>query len=351
MNSPDSSNLTCAPMPKTRVCLRTELYTAEYLSRDSQTFRFLLEGLDRDDAWIMVEDEFYAIAQSFTQHLHYAEYVRRKKEAKARTTEPERPTDGRTSMPKSVQRKKEAEALDARQKDGLAQIDGNGRNQDPSEDEDDDTWAGTHLHGLMTSPRKSRSLVGVQGVKSSTRAAAGFGQVASSQTTACEPPNVPSSPPPIPLLSRAAQSHVVELDISTGSEDDDDDDDLDKEVPQPVRPPNKRPVSPPSRTVVDQNQTPKSRPRPQQTEAVRAEASSRRATQRSKTPKLESGFKSKMDMFFDDFDKLPEPSESDSTISNGPNDTKPGTSTPRKTDGDHNLQSKSRYKDVPTFIV
>lgn len=294
----------------------------------------------------MVEDEFYTIAQSFTQHLHYAEYVRRKKEAKNRTTEPERPTDGRTSMPKSVQRKKEAEALHSRQKDGLAQIEGNGGNQDPSDDEDDDTWAGTHLHGLMTSPRKSRSLVGVQGVKSSTRAAAGFGQVPSSQATVR---NLASSPPPIPPPSRAAQSHIVELDISTASEDDDDDD-LDRYVSPIVRPPNRRPASSPKRSVMDQNRTPKPRPRPQKVETVMPEPSSQRNTQRSKTPKVEGGFRSKMDMFFDDFDKLPEPSESDSTISNGPNDTKPETSTPRKTDGDHE-QSKSRYKDVPTFIV
>jgi hypothetical protein len=128
----------------------------------------------------MVEDEFYTIAQSFTQHLHYAEYIRRKKEAKAQSTEAlndiQRPTDGRTQLPKEAVRRKEAEALAARQKAGLAHLEE--PEAEKNDSDDDDTWAGTHLHGLLTSPRKSRSLVGAHAMKSSTRAAAGFRQAA-----------------------------------------------------------------------------------------------------------------------------------------------------------------------------
>ena len=126
----------------------------------------------------MVEDEFYAVAQTFTQHLHHAEYLRRRKQVKAENAagivEIERPTDGRTPLPNEVERKREAEALRERQKAGLAQI-GDGGVDGRDEDEDDERWAGTHLHGLMTSPRKVRSLVGAHAPKSCTRAAAGFG--------------------------------------------------------------------------------------------------------------------------------------------------------------------------------
>lgn len=38
-------------------------------------------GLDGDDIYVMVEDEFLATAQTFTQHLHQAEYHRLRKQA------------------------------------------------------------------------------------------------------------------------------------------------------------------------------------------------------------------------------------------------------------------------------
>jgi hypothetical protein len=44
------------------------------------------EGYDADDIFMIVEDEFQTVAQSFTHHLHHAEYVRMKK--KARTVPP-----------------------------------------------------------------------------------------------------------------------------------------------------------------------------------------------------------------------------------------------------------------------
>jgi hypothetical protein len=137
--------------------------------------------------YIMVEDEFYAVAQTFTQHLHHAEYVRRRKQAKLENAtaikDLARPTDGKTVMRKETKKQKESEELAARQKKGLDEtrgrrprVDSEEEGSDLDEDRDDDPWVGTSLQTLMTSPRKARSLVGLQGIKSTTRAAAGYRQ-------------------------------------------------------------------------------------------------------------------------------------------------------------------------------
>lgn len=277
--------------------------------------RFLVEGLDKDDAWVMVEDEFYAIAQTFTQHLHYAEYVRRKKEAKARSAaaikELERPTDGQTAMPKTLQMRKNAEALETRQKDGLAQLEGPlDDNPEEHTDEEDGAWAGTHLHGLMTSPRKSRSLVGAHAVKSSTRAAAGFGQASKPDRHSGQvrrPQNVFSTP--------AKQSNEI-IDLETASEEDSD---IDGDVYPIVMPSvttrqegtpsraSERPTPPAKRQI---STTPmKSTPK---TPSVHKVIS----TPIQKSSKPATAFKSRVQMLFDDFDELPEPSQSISYISN-----------------------------------
>jgi hypothetical protein len=73
----------------------------------------------------------------------------------------ERPTDGRTPLSKEAERQREREAFRKRQKAGLARLDGqNTDEQADDHDEDDQRWTGTHLHDLMTSPRKARSLAG-----------------------------------------------------------------------------------------------------------------------------------------------------------------------------------------------
>ncbi|KAF2152294.1 hypothetical protein K461DRAFT_278512 [Myriangium duriaei CBS 260.36] len=54
----------------------------------------LHEGYDADDGHMMVEDEFLATAQLYTQHLHYAEYARLKKAAREReNATPGKPTN------------------------------------------------------------------------------------------------------------------------------------------------------------------------------------------------------------------------------------------------------------------
>lgn len=295
----------------------------------------------------MVEDEFYAIAQTFTQHLHYAEYVRRKKEAKARSAaaikELERPTDGQTAMPKALQMRKNAEALDARQKDGLAQLEAPvDDNPEEHTDEEDGAWAGTHLHGLMTSPRKSRSLVGAHAVKSSTRAAAGFGQASTPDRKVRRSENANPAP--------AVQSIDV-IDLETASEEDSD---IDGGIYPVVMPslstrqestPSRtaeRPAPPPKRQIsgTPMKSTPKTptlhkeRPTP---------------TQRSNIPG--TGFKSRVQMLFDDFDELPESSQPNSYISDQKEESTPGKSAAKEASGTNNLVSESRYNDVPTFLM
>ncbi|KAJ5106763.1 hypothetical protein N7456_003438 [Penicillium angulare] len=331
-------------------------------ARPCPTEEFIIEGLDKDDGWVMVEDEFYAIAQTFTQHLHYAEYVRRKKEAKAQSAvavaDLERPTDGQTHISKSLQLKKDAELLAARQKEGLAQLEASGDINREESDEEDDAWAGTHLHGLMTSPRKVRSLVGVQGVKSSTRAAAGFGQASSPSTDRRGMGSTARTRSPTLASSRAAQSHVIDLGMETVSEEEDalgletasdEDDDLDGETHTTPRPSTTRLDS--SRRAISErpNHTLKSR----ESEISNTATFKQKATSQSNKQPA-GGFKSRVQMLFDDLDELPEPSKSNSPISGIKKEASLGTQTPQtpnNPNSDNNLESKPRYKDVPTFLM
>ena len=206
----------------------------------------MCDGLDRDDIYIMVEDEFHAVAKQFTQHLHHAEYVRLKNLSKARNASTistiSHPTDSITTMRIETKKKKENEAKAAKQKAALEQIKGRvaPRTRSDSDDEsdvqvsnDDDPWAGTTLQGLMTSPsRKNTSLTGLQGVLSSTRAAAGF----SKPQASVAPPRQYDLDPQ--TVSKTSTVRTTAATASRGSEalraDDDetasDDDDLDAPV-------------------------------------------------------------------------------------------------------------------------
>ncbi|KAL8913847.1 MAG: hypothetical protein Q9171_001451 [Xanthocarpia ochracea] len=159
--------------------------------------QYMREGLNHDDIYIMVEDEFLFTAQLFTSHLHHAEYVRLKNAAKARntslhpTTDPlARPTDSITTMRAETKKKKEAEARMGKNKAALDKMRSDARSKiavDSDEDnniigsEDEyeaDTalWKGTSLQGLMapTLRKNLTSLSGLQGIQSSTRAAKGY---------------------------------------------------------------------------------------------------------------------------------------------------------------------------------
>lgn len=292
----------------------------------------------------MVEDEFYAIAQSFTQHLHYAEYIRRKKEAKTRiaaTNDIQRPTDGRTKLSKEAERRKDAEALTARQKAGLARLEGPEEAKDDSDDDDDDdTWAGTHLHGLMTSPRKSRSLMGAHALKSSTRAAAGFGQATSSSSQRAAAGAVSSmaaAAHDLPVHEEVASDEEADLDGETAS---DEDDDLDGRA-RPIR--------------IPQSHRLRNSARPQNTQITRESINTMPKIQEVKDrvpPRPANGFKSRVQMLFDDLDELPEPSRFNvSSTSNMKKDTSSTNNNTHDGPETDNLESKKpRFNDVPTFL-
>ena len=186
-------------------------------------------GLSHDDIYIMVEDEFQAVAQTFTQHLHHAEYTRLKNIAKSRTTSAlnttTRPTDSVTAMRIETRKKKEAEVREAKQKSALQQMTKapipDNKSDSDSDNKLDASWAGTVLQTLMTSPRKHRtSLTGLHGVKSSTRAAAGFSKpeirVVPAKATR------PFDPTPRNVKQRPPEGEEGEKDGATTSGSDDD---------------------------------------------------------------------------------------------------------------------------------
>ncbi|KAL4742745.1 hypothetical protein BDV11DRAFT_166905 [Aspergillus similis] len=190
---------------------------------------FIREGLDKDDIYIMVEDEFYTVAQTFTRHLHYAEYVRRKKEAKVRNADTiadiARPTSGVTPMSVELKKRYAADELEARQRDGLDAVLGKQlpRDEDAGDDpEMEVSWAGTRLQDFMLRPKKVRSLARLQKPRSSTRAAAEF-----SQSSRLGSDSGVGYGPADDILVGKGQKEPAVTDETT-----DDDDDLDAGVSQ-----------------------------------------------------------------------------------------------------------------------
>lgn len=320
--------------------------------------RYLIEGFDNDDIYMMVEDEFYAVAQSFTKHLHFAEYVRQAKEAKSqnasRIQDLARPTDGITPMSEGTKKKKEAESLAERQKKGLGMLDNNEGSREGEEDDDDvfqdDSWAGTSLYDLMMSPRRSRTLVGAQRIKSSTRAAAGF--VQSSQNSSAGGIAVPGlSSSPLGSREQERRGFIQE----TASEDDDLDvqptttfkrriEDIKtpktEKSAESITPTPKRSIShAPNNSI--KKPKPETKPIPTPTPSIN--------TAGNKTRPSPSPFKPKprRRMLFDDFDELPEPA---SNISMQEQKRKSSSSIEKSANG-RESKKKSRLNEVPTFVL
>lgn len=132
---------------------------------------------------MMVEDEFYSTSQSYTQHLHHAEYKRLKEIAKNRENEIKtRPTDnGRSTMTVDGKMALKVAAQEKNVKNALKNIGAHPNKGDEDMDEDD-PWVGTQLAGLMDSPRKATKLRASRlgAGRSETKAAKGFQR--SSQT-------------------------------------------------------------------------------------------------------------------------------------------------------------------------
>lgn len=288
---------------------------------------------------MMVEDEFYAMAQTFTKHLHYAEYVKRKKEAKlqnaAAIKDLARPTDGVTPRSEETKRKEAAATLSARQRAGLEKMGGTRPQLDSDKEEDDtdedDGLAGTSLGYLMTSPRKARSLVGMQGVKSSTRAAAGFAQASGSKRRKTNPDaHIHSS-----LKAEIeADDHVAD---ATATEDDD----LDVQVTKTSTRPTEKKHSIGSDANSPALRTSSSTPQ----YTANNDKGKRPVRVIHRTPPLG---RSRRKVFVDDFDELPEPSN--------PNPSAHGRLISHTTNNTNDPNEsgvnskKSRLNEVPTFL-
>ena len=225
------------------------------------TEEFMRPGLSADDIYIMVEDEFHAVAQTFTKHLHHAEYIRLRNAAKERNASTinniSRPVALDTTMREETRKKKEAEARQVKIKDALESIKGPKRARDPldvsdsdfEEDRQDDPWQGTQLqHFIHTTPKKPLiGLTGLQGVISHTRAAAGYSKPE-------KRPSQPTANVSKPILAQAAND----------STSDTDDDDLDAPSRLPSCPPPRIPSRPPTTTTSKANPSATSRDPPKQ---------------------------------------------------------------------------------------
>lgn len=210
-------------------------------------------GLSADDIYIMVEDEFHAVAQTFTKHLHHAEYIRLRNAAKDRNASAisniSRPVDSITNMREETRKKKEVEAREVKMKAAIESIKAPKRAKGPldesdisdfEEDKQDDPWQGTQLQRFMTTtPKKSLTgLTGLQGVVSHTRVAAGYSKPEKRPSQSTRPfQAVPSSP--------RASKMIVAQAAGDFASDTEDDDDLDAPSRLPSRPPSRIPSRPP----------------------------------------------------------------------------------------------------------
>ncbi|PWY89036.1 hypothetical protein BO70DRAFT_393553 [Aspergillus heteromorphus CBS 117.55] len=327
---------------------------------------YLREGFDKDDIYMMVEDEFYAVAQTFTQHLHYAEYVRRKKEAKLQSATViqnlARPTDGVTPMSEEVKRRKAAEELSLKQKAGVERGRGERPAVDSEEERDDnnieeegeegDMWAGTSLHDLMVSPRKARSLVGIQGVKSSTRAAAGLRASLATGTGRWGSGD--------DGIRGAGAKDEEEVDLlETDSGDDDLDARTETKTPTPMRPV-KQGQQGQQQQQQQQRRSTDSDSKVRGISSLRSSPVAGRATEdrgirrvksmsaRTSTP---TGTQSKRRLLFDDFDELPELHKSNIQVQGQRSSPSLGGDTQQTPRGiDPKAKKKSRLNEVPTFL-
>lgn len=120
----------------------------------------MINGLEHDDGWVMVEDEFLTTAKLYTAHLHHADYQRLKNLSRVRAVSTlsgiERPTDGRTKQTTLTKKMIQAGAL---RKGTDAAITNLGLPAEVNEDEDDDPYMqDPQLAGLMNQTQLKESV-------------------------------------------------------------------------------------------------------------------------------------------------------------------------------------------------
>jgi hypothetical protein len=139
----------------------------------------MVDGLDGDDAWVMVEDEFLSTAKLFTQHLHHAQYQQLKKLIRAKNastvTSILRPTDGKTVMSLQTKKKVEGAAQRRQNERTIRNINGDDSDSDVDSLDEEDPWLrDPRLAGLMNTKEPSAKLGKLTGVQSRVESAAGY---------------------------------------------------------------------------------------------------------------------------------------------------------------------------------
>lgn len=136
-------------------------------------------GYDKDDRFIMVEDEFQAVAQTYTAHLHRAEYKRLKQEAKR--CHPTTLEDATSFVAGETKTKLQALNLHRKQTQAIDAMLGRSGDttqmtEEDEEDNIDDPWSGTSLAKLTANgAHQKTSLKGLERLPSNTKAARGYG--------------------------------------------------------------------------------------------------------------------------------------------------------------------------------
>lgn len=190
------------------------------------------EGIEEDDKYRMVEDEFLATAQQFTVHLHAAEYKRQEKAARARNADAissiSRPVT--QDMPNHTKRK--VAGLDTSKSllGAIQTLQGSKVKsyEDPDESSDGEGLAyfNTTLRGLMDSPRRKAASLSSLPSGAATRAAAGFQRPTARRnpesSQARETPRGKGAPPANLFSQQNIDSSAESYDL---------DDDLDAPVP------------------------------------------------------------------------------------------------------------------------
>lgn len=178
------------------------------------------EGVDADDAWVMVEDEFLETANLFTQHLHRAEYQRLKELVRTQNESVMRnimrPVASNTKVVGETAKRMEADAKSSSQRKVLQAI---------TKGEADTPWMqDPRLAGLMNRPPASSALLASRtGAKANTRAAAGFAKAHPSPPRVSQEKSTPTSSKSRPS-GLAGLAREIERPHTS---DDDGDDDLD----------------------------------------------------------------------------------------------------------------------------
>lgn len=147
---------------------------------------YMHPGLQQDDIWVMVEDEFLSTAHFYTSHLHKAEYLRLKKLARAENASAirdiARPVDDRTEQSMEGRKKMQGARQRIKGEKAMRNLHG-GRGKD----EDENLWImDPRLAGLMTQRENTGQLSKITGIRSKTRASAGFMQASQSQAVVQE---------------------------------------------------------------------------------------------------------------------------------------------------------------------